>query len=194
MSDTVSRLSSLLSEHQEHYLQALDLASNLLYLSISILPDGEEVLKDHFSDTPDSYLSLYRMNSVPQIINWLERYSECMHGLFEDRRRDHKNHIVSDVKKYINTHTHDKLSLNEVAATFGISPSYLSQLFSKYNDTGFNEFINICKIEEAKRLLKTENLKVYEVADLLTFGSEFYFSKVFKKIQGVTPTEYIAKP
>ncbi|MBP1586305.1 MAG: AraC family transcriptional regulator [Lachnospiraceae bacterium] len=194
LSDTVSRLSNLLNEHQEHYVQALDLASNLLYLSISILPDGEDVLNDHFKDTPDSYLSLYRMNSVSQIIDWLDRYRECMHNLFEERRRDHKNHIVSDVKKYISSHTHDKLSLNEVAATFGISPSYLSQLFSRYNDTGFNEYINICKIEEAKRLLKSENLKVYEVADTLNFGSEFYFSKVFKKIQGVTPSEYIAKP
>ncbi|MBP5151393.1 MAG: response regulator, partial [Lachnospiraceae bacterium] len=165
LSNTVSRLCSLLSEHKEHYVQALDLASNLLYLSISILPDGEEVLKDHFTDTPDSYLSLYRLNSVPQIIEWLEGYKKCMCALFEDRRRDYKNHIVSDVKKYINAHTHDKLSLNEVAAIFGISPSYLSQLFGKYNDTGFNEYINICKIEEAKRLLKAENLKVYEVAD-----------------------------
>ncbi len=194
LSDTVSRLSSLLNEHHEHYVQALDLASNLLYLSISLLPDGESVLNDHFSDTPDSYLSLYRMNSVSQIIDWLDRYRECMHSLFEERRRDYKNHIVSDVKKYIGSHTHDKLSLNEVAAIFGISPSYLSQLFSKYNETGFNEYINICKIEEAKRLLKSENLKVYEVADMLNFGSEFYFSKVFKKIQGVTPSEYIAKP
>ena len=194
LSDTVSRLSSLLNEHQEHFVQALDLASNLLYLSISILPDGEDVLNEYFSDTPDSYLSLYRMNSVSQIIDWLDRYRECMHNLFEERRRDYKNHIVSDVKKYINLHTHDKLSLNEVAAIFGISPSYLSQLFSKYNDTGFNEYINICKIKEAKRLLKSENLKVYEVADALNFGSEFYFSKVFKKIQGVTPSEYIAKP
>ena len=114
--------------------------------------------------------------------------------LFEDRRRDHKNRIVSDVKKYISEHTHDKLSLNEVAAIFGISPSYLSQLFGKYNDTGFNEYINTCKIEEAKRLLRAENYKVYEVADMLNFGSEFYFSKVFKKIQGVTPSEYIAMP
>ena len=114
--------------------------------------------------------------------------------LFEDRRRDHKNRIVSDVKKYISEHTHDKLSLNEVAAIFGISPSYLSQLFGKYNDTGFNEYINTCKIEEAKRLLRAENYKVYEVAEMLNFGSEFYFSKVFKKIQGVTPSEYIAKP
>ncbi len=194
LSDTVCRLSSLLNEHKEHYVQALDLASNLLYLSISLLPDGEDVLNDHFSDTPDTYLSLYRMNSVSQIIDWLDSYRECMHALFEERRRDYKNHIVADVKKYINAHTHDKLSLNEVAATFGISPSYLSQLFSRYNDCGFNEYINICKIEEAKRLLKSENLKVYEVADMLNFGSEFYFSKVFKKIQGVTPSEFIATP
>ena len=170
------------------------LLSDTVSLPISILPHGEAVLTKHFSDTHDSYLSLSRMNSVSQIIDWLDRYRECMHGLFEERRRDYKNHIVSDVKKYINSHTHDKLSLNEVAAIFGISPSYLSQLFSKYNDTGFNEYINICKIEEAKRLLKSENLKVYEVADALNFGSEFYFSKVFKKIQGVTPSEYIAKP
>ncbi|MBQ9333240.1 MAG: response regulator [Lachnospiraceae bacterium] len=194
LADIVSRLSDLLKEHPGHYVQALDLASNLLYLSISILPDGEDILNEYYSDTPDSYLSLYRMNSVTQIIEWLERYSDCMCCLFEDRRRDHKNRIVSDVKKYISEHTHDKLSLNEVAAIFGISPSYLSQLFGKYNDTGFNEYINTCKIEEAKRLLRAENYKVYEVADMLNFGSEFYFSKVFKKIQGVTPSEYIAKP
>ncbi len=193
LSDTVSRLSLLLEEHPEHYVQALDLASNLLYLSISILPDGEDVLNEYFGDTPDSYLSLYRMNSVSQIIEWLDGYRKCMCALFEERRKDHKNRIVSDVRKYINGHTHDKLSLNEVAAIFGISPSYLSQLFGKYNDTGFNEYINICKIEEAKRLLREENHKVYEVADILKFGSEFYFSKVFKKIQGITPSEYISK-
>ncbi|MCR5686910.1 MAG: response regulator [Lachnospiraceae bacterium] len=194
LSGTVSRLSALLAEHPDHYVQALDLASNLLNLSISILPDGEAVLNEQFSGTPDSYLSLYRMNTVPQITEWLDSYSRCMCRHFTEKRKDHKNRIVSDVKKYIESHTHDRLSLNEVAAIFGISPSYLSQLFGKYNDTGFNEYINICKIEEAKRLLRSENHKVYEVADMLKFGSEFYFSKVFKKIQGVTPSEYISKP
>ena len=194
LSETVSRLSDLLKDHPEHFVQALDLASNLLYLSISILPDGEDILNRYFDDTPDSYLSLYHMNSVAQIIEWLNGYRECMCRFFEERRRDHKNRIVSDVKKYISDHTHDRLSLNEVAAVFGISPSYLSQLFGKYSDTGFNEYINICKIEEAKKLLRAENYKVYEVADMLKFSSEFYFSKVFKKIQGVTPSEFIAKP
>ena len=94
------------------------------------------------------------------------------------RRKDYKNHIVTNVRKYINEHVSERLSLNEVAAVFGISPNYLSQLFSKYNDTGFSEYINICKITEAKRLLEEENMKVYEAAEALGFESAFYFSKV----------------
>ena len=86
---------------------------------------------------------------------------------------------------------YSKDNLNEVAAVFGISPNYLSQLFSKYNDTGFSEYINICKITEAKRLLEEENMKVYEAAEALGFDSAFYFSKVFKRVEGVSPTEYV---
>ena len=104
---------------------------------------------------------------------------------------DYNNHIVTNVRKYINEHVSERLSLNEVAAVFGISPNYLSQLFSKYNDTGFSEYINICKITEAKRLLEEENMKVYEAAEALGFESAFYFSKVFKRVEGVSPTEYV---
>lgn len=80
--------------------------------------------------------------------------------------------------------------MNEVAAIFGISPNYLSQLFGKYNDTGFNEYVNNCKIGESKKLLAEGNYKVYEIAEMLGFESAFYFSKVFKKIEGMSPTEY----
>lgn len=190
---TIDSLCELLSCNKQHFIQALDLASNLLYLSISLLPDGDDTLSEYYKESPDSYLSLYRLNNVNQIIEWLSYYQKCICELFETHRKDHKNRIVADVKKYISDHVKERLPLNEVAATFGISPSYLSQLFGKYNETGFSEYINICKINEAKRLLKEENLKVYEVADELSFGSEFYFSKVFKKIEGITPSEYLSK-
>ena len=191
--NTIDSLCELLSLNTHHFVQALDLASNLLYLSISLMPDGGSTLSEYYKDSPDSYLSLYRLTNVPSIIEWLGYYKKCICEIFETHRRDYKNRIVADVKKYISLHIKERLSLNEVAAIFGISPSYLSQLFGKYNDTGFSEYINICKIAEAKRLLREEKLKVYEVADELSFGSEFYFSKVFKKVEGITPTEYLAK-
>lgn len=67
--------------------------------------------------------------------------------MFEDHHRDYKNHIVTNVKKYINNHV-------------------------------------------SKRLLDEGSLKVYEVADMLGFESSFYFSKVFKKLEGISPSDY----
>lgn len=188
---TFTTLCELLSAHPHHYVQALDAASNILYLAISLLPDGTETLNEIFKDSPESYMSLYRQTTVDQIVNWLEYLSSSISALFEDKKKDYKNRIVSDVKAYLCEHVTEKLSLNEVAAKFGISPSYLSQLFGKYSDAGFNEYINILKIEAAKKMLREENRKVYEVADALNFGSEFYFSKVFKKVEGISPTEFI---
>ncbi|MBD5529529.1 MAG: response regulator [Lachnospiraceae bacterium] len=187
---TIVAICELFSAHPQHYVQALDAACNILYLSISTLPDGEEVISEIYKDFPGGYRSVYKQTTAEQVMSWLNGFGEKLSAYFEEKRRDYKNHIVINVKKYINNHIREHLSLNEVAAVFGISPNYLSQLFGKYNDTGFNEYINICKIGESKKLLAEGNYKVYEIADMLGFESAFYFSKVFKKIEGISPTEY----
>ncbi len=191
LQQTITAIDELFSAHPHYFVQALDAACNILYLSISMLPDGEAVVSEIFKDTPTGYRSVYMQSTVEQVIGWLDSFGDKLSAFFEEKRKDYKNHTVLNVKKYINGHIREKLSLNEVASIFSISPSYLSQLFSKYNDTGFNEYINICKVSESKRLLADGNLKVYEVADMLGFESAFYFSKVFKKIEGISPTEYL---
>lgn len=191
LQQTIKDICELFQAHPNRYVQALDAACNILYLSLSLLQDGENIVSGFFSENPDGYRSIYKQSNVEQIVNWLTFFSNQLAELFTAKRKDYKNHIVTNVKKYINEHISEHLTLNEVAAVFGISPNYLSQLFSKYNDTGFSEHINICKINEAKRLFEDGNLKVYEVAEMLGFESAFYFSKVFKKLEGVSPTEYI---
>ncbi len=191
LKNTIQSLCDLFRDHPGHYVQALDAAGNILYLSISLLQDGESIVSGFFAEDPDGYRSLYKQSNVEHVLQWLLSFCDKLCELFQNRRKDYKNHIVTNVRKYINEHVNERLSLNEVAAVFGISPNYLSQLFSKYNDTGFSEYINICKITEAKRLLEEENMKVYEAAEALGFESAFYFSKVFKRVEGVSPTEYV---
>lgn len=191
LQQTISSICELFLAHPGHYVQAMDAACNILYLSLSLLQDGETIVSGFFKDNPDGYRSIYKQSNVEQIVSWLNFFAEQLAELFRNRKKDYKNHIVTNVRKYINEHVREHLSLNEVAAMFGISPSYLSQLFSKYNETGFTEYVNTCKIRESKRLLTEENLKVYEVAEMLGFESAFYFSKVFKKVEGVAPTEYL---
>lgn len=83
------------------------------------------------------------------------------------------------------------MTLQNTAAVFSISSNYLSQLFKKHTEIGFNEYIAQRKIEEAKKLLKQGDLKIYEIADRLGFENAFYFSRVFKKVAGVSPSEFL---
>ena len=87
-------------------------------------------------------------------------------------------------------HIHERIVLQDIADTFGISPNYLSQLFKKYEEIGLSEYITNQKINRSKELLNDGSLKIYEIADQLGFESAFYFSKVFKKVTGVSPKDY----
>ncbi len=191
--NTLTEIIDLFAAHPGHHLQALDCASNILYLSISLLPGGEELVSGIFSDSPDNYRTLYKMTTMEQVIDWLTYFRDSLCAIFRERKKDSRKPIVSQVKHYIEEHVTEHLSLNEVAAVFAISPNYLSQLFKKYNDIGYNDYVTQCKIDEARKLLASGEYKVYEVAEMLGFVSAFYFSKVFKKVVGVPPTEYMQK-
>lgn len=80
-----------------------------------------------------------------------------------------------------------------MAAVFNFSPNYLSQLFAQNSESGFVEFVTATRIAAAKTLMATTKLKIYEISDKVGFESAFYFSKVFKKLEGVSPREYIQK-
>lgn len=101
-----------------------------------------------------------------------------------------KMQVVAQVQEYIRGHLSEKLTLADVAAVFNFSPNYLSQLFGKYGDSGFVEYITEARIAAAKEMLEDGDLKVYEIAEKLGFESSFYFSKVFKKVTGLSPREY----
>lgn len=100
---------------------------------------------------------------------------------------------VAQVQEYICRNLDKRLSLNEVASAFNLSPGYLSQLFSQWGERGFVEFVTATRVNAAKDLMTNTDLKVYEISERVGFDSAFYFSKVFKKIEGVTPREYMQR-
>lgn len=193
LSDVLTQIITLFKENPTHYVQALDAACNILFLAISLIPNGDELLTELFHDMPDGYRSIYKQKTTSQVVSWLNTFKERLCQSFQEHKKEHRHHIVESVKKYIETHLQDRLNLNEVSAIYGISPNYLSSLFKKYNDCGYSEYITYRKIEEAKKMMMEKNKKVYEIANALGFESAFYFSKVFKKVEGISPSEFINK-
>lgn len=81
----------------------------------------------------------------------------------------------------------------EVASVFNFSPNYLSQLFSQWGESGFVEFVTATRVNAAKDLMASTDLKIYEISERVGFDSAFYFSKVFKKVEGISPREYMQR-
>lgn len=190
LGNTLSSIISLFEEHPDKYLQAIDAACNILYLSLSLLPHGEETVSHLFADYGDGYRSIYKQTSMPQVLDWLRHLRDGLCAHLTSGQKSQTNKIVIQVKQYIDHHMTEKLSLPEVASVFHITPNYLSLLFKKYSDIGFSEYISQRKIDYAKTLLDQGHLKIYEIAEQLGFESAFYFSKVFKKIEGCSPRDY----
>ncbi|MCI8516751.1 MAG: AraC family transcriptional regulator [Hungatella sp.] len=189
--ETLTQIIDLFRQNPLRYLQAIDGACNILYLALSLLPGGEETISAIFREDADGYRSIYRMGNVEQVTDWMTRLRDGLCDTLKTKRMSYKENVVSSVQKYIQNHIEERLTLNEVAAVFGLSPNYLSVLFKKTCNVGFSEYITQMKISRAKAMLLEQDMKVYEVADRLSFESAFYFSKVFKKVTGCSPREFV---
>jgi len=71
-----------------------------------------------------------------------------------------------------------------------MNPVYLGQLFRKTYGVYFKKFLLQLRIQQAKKLLRTTDLRIYEIAEQVGFGSVDYFVTQFEKMEGFTPTEY----
>lgn len=184
---TIDRLSAMTAQWSP--CTSIGCISSVIHVIITCLDDGEETLTAAFEDLPLSYQSVYTYNTREEIQTYLNRLKSCMIIKMNSQKINPKYKIVLTAQNYIHEHIYDKLSLNETAANIGVSPNYLSSLFGIYSDYGFSDYVSNAKIQKAKEILSHENKKVYEVSQLLGFENPHYFSKVYKKFTGYSPSE-----
>lgn len=101
------------------------------------------------------------------------------------------NPLAIHAINYINSHIEQKMSLESIAEECHVSPRYLSQVFKKSVNITVNAYISIAKIDRAISYITSEQMQFSEVASILGFSSAQYFSTVFKKYTGVTPSEFL---
>jgi two-component system response regulator YesN len=101
-----------------------------------------------------------------------------------------QNKLFDHAVKFIHSHLSEPLSLEVLSDHLHISASHLSRTFKKVCGESLTEYINHVRIEKAKEYLLRQDILAYEVADLVGYHDATYFSSIFKKYTGVSPTEY----
>ena len=93
-------------------------------------------------------------------------------------------------KKYIEAHFMEEIGRQEIANEVLLAPNYLSKLFHRETGRTIREYINICRVEDAKKRIETTRDSMTEIAMAVGFDNISYFSTIFRKYAGMTPVEY----
>lgn len=117
---------------------------------------------------------------------FMREAAEMLSGLY----RTAGQRGIYKVKSYVDHNFHKNINLKSIAAQFYMNSAYLGQLFKKSYGVYFNEYLLQLRIDEAKKLLKQGDLRIYEIADRVGFNSADYFVIQFEKLESMTPTEY----
>lgn len=100
-------------------------------------------------------------------------------------------YTIYRIQDYLDEHYREKLMIQEIAEHFGINYSYMCSLFRKYRGMSPNEYLIMKKMERAKKLLKTkEDMSIKDIAELVGYTDQYYFSRMFKTYVKVSPKEY----
>lgn len=97
---------------------------------------------------------------------------------------------ITDALDYINLHYDEDLLLNDVARKIGLSAGYLSRIFKSETGYSFKEYVHHVRIEKAKELIVSTNLKYYEIAEKTGYKEYKYFAAYFNKLCGCSAKEY----
>lgn len=135
---------------------------------------------------------LLKPSSMKELEEAVETMTENLKkkNIFVEPHETANSFIVKNAMKYIDEHYKEKLTLPEVAEKTYVSQWHLSKLLNKELKKNFSEILNDTRIKRAKKLLEDSSLRIGDVAREVGFLDFAHFSRVFKKVEGISANEY----
>lgn len=170
------------------FAEARELAYKFLVLTEQELKKAMPALKPHLSADAVSS-SLFHVANAKQLGVYLMNRMKSMDDVIKGFKSANTNALVTSALDYIERCYCENISLDDIAQELGISSFYLSKLLKKHTGKNCTDLIAEKRMEQAKLLLH-QNLSIKEVTYSVGFISQNYFTKIFKKQVGITPSEY----
>ena len=130
-----------------------------------------------------------KMNQLPF---YFVRYVQVLCGIIVEMlsNQDNETQIIARISQYVEKHFREQIGRDEIAEQLHYSKNYLSRIFNSQIGISVRDYINTYRVEEAKRMLLNSDMAVGDIAMDVGFDSMTYFSTVFKKNTGMTPSQF----
>lgn len=148
-------------------------------------------IDDVFEEGGIPFEKLMGCGTAAELFKIVERAVNSISDSIMEKQHSQTRKVIAKALDFINSHYHKDITLNDLADYVFMSQWYFSKLFKKEIGETFSEFLLKVRLDKAKELLKGSlELKTYEVAEKVGFNDARYFGQIFKKVTGMTPSEF----
>lgn len=176
--------------------------------AVDLIPENKwyserESYKFHLSEALEGYLKEYFARSIDDFCmrsnDSTAQVRACIHTILADftkyvpLSRSGKSNILSSILVYLANHFKEKITLDDLSRALGYSKGYISHCLESIPNYNFNSLLNSLRIEYAKTLLATTEMRAIDIALESGFSCERSFHRAFKAYTKMTPKEYSAK-
>lgn len=171
---------------QEHQIALMELISALYRFAVN----NDLALDEDSAAIMGEYPRLINMEK-DVLKQWLRGHCLRLHESIQSARDSSTQSLIRRAKEYVHNHYQDEgLSLDDICETLGISNSYFSSVFKKDTGDSFIGYLTEYRMEKAARLLVETTEKSYMIAKSVGYSDPNYFSYVFKRQFGISPSKY----
>ncbi|CUU50422.1 response regulator [Clostridium beijerinckii] len=177
----------LLLPFNQYRIYLMEIMTSLLKLVQTYAFDIEEIFGENFN----AYSYLESFNSIHEVKKWIIEKAIRINSYIKRERINSSMMLIEKAKQYIKENYSDyDVSVEKLCSKLHVSPTYFSTMFKKETGTSFVNYLTATRLEEAVKLLNTTDDKTYMIAEKVGYPEANYFSYVFKKQFGVSPSKY----
>ncbi|EHS59868.1 response regulator transcription factor [Paenibacillus sp. Aloe-11] len=133
------------------------------------------------------------INDAPHVheaVRLLETFLEEANRQIMAKTQQGGSASMKKLLEYIEEHHAETLNLTTLGQYFHFNPSYLSSYFTTHHTEGFSEYLNKIRVEKAAELLRSGIMPISDISSTVGYSDPSYFTKVFKKVTGYSPSQY----
>jgi len=190
--EAVRRLDAVTWDHLKYWRYEFELLRNRLLET----PDGSGSLSGSGGAGGGPPQGLFPIDGNGRIDleawqrEWTEEFRRIADVLKQKQHKEKEHPVIHRVKQYVDANYRENITLQDVAGRFFISREYVSRRFKQEFGLNLFEYLERVRIENAKALLTNEAYAIGDIANMVGYPDGRYFSKIFRKLTGMTPREY----
>ncbi|WP_238903866.1 response regulator [Clostridium sp. YIM B02506] len=181
------KVQHLLLPFNKYRIYIMEIMTALLKLIQTYELDMDYIFGENFN----CYEHLDSFGSIDEVKEWFINKSIMVNVLIKKERVNSSILLVEQAKQYVlENYTDPDLSVEQVCSKLHVSSTYFSTIFKRETQNNFVNFLTTVRLEQAVKLLNTTDYKTYVIAEKVGYPEANYFSYVFKKKFGVSPSKY----